>query len=58
MRRPVSASIAFFTGSAQFQVPIGRITAALVTIAVLLIILVVMFQKRIVAGLTAGAVKG
>src|SRR5689334_14124535 len=57
-RRPVSAAIAFFTGSTQFQVPIGTISAAIVTITVPLIILVIIFQKRIVAGLTAGAVKG
>jgi ABC-type glycerol-3-phosphate transport system permease component len=57
-RRPVSAAIAFFTGSTQFQVPIGTISAATVVITVPLIILVVIFQKRIVAGLTAGAVKG
>jgi len=56
--RPVSAAIAFLTGSTQFQVPIGTISAALVTITAPLIILVVIFQKRIVAGLTAGAVKG
>jgi hypothetical protein len=46
------------TGSTQFQVPIGTISPALVTITASLIILVVIFQKRIVAGLTAGAVKG
>ncbi len=57
-RRPVSAAIAFCTGSTQFQVPIGTIDAALVTITLPLIVLVVIFQKRIVAGLTAGAVKG
>jgi multiple sugar transport system permease protein len=57
-RRPVSAAIAFFTGSQQFQIPIGTISAATVVITVPLIILVVIFQKRIVAGLTAGAVKG
>jgi trehalose/maltose transport system permease protein len=57
-RRPVSAAIAFFTGSTQFQVPIGTISAALVAITIPLIVLVVIFQKRIVAGLTAGAVKG
>jgi multiple sugar transport system permease protein len=57
-RRPVSAAIAFFTGSTQFQIPIGTISAATVTITVPLIVLVVIFQKRIVAGLTAGAVKG
>jgi len=54
----VSAAIAFLTGSTQFQVPIGTISAALVTITAPLIILVVIFQKRIVAGVTAGAVKG
>jgi multiple sugar transport system permease protein len=57
-RRPVSAAIAFFTGSTQFQVPIGTISAATVVITIPLIVLVVIFQKRIVAGLTAGAVKG
>jgi multiple sugar transport system permease protein len=57
-RRPVSAAIAFFTGSQQFQIPLGTIAAATVTITVPLIALVIIFQKRIVAGLTAGAVKG
>ncbi|MGZ4331443.1 MAG: carbohydrate ABC transporter permease [Solirubrobacteraceae bacterium] len=57
-RRPVSAAIPFFTGSSQFQIPIGTISAATVTITVPLIVLVVIFQKRIVAGLTAGALKG
>jgi multiple sugar transport system permease protein len=57
-RRPVSAAIAFFTGSQQFQIPLGTIAAATVTITVPLILLVIFFQKRIVAGLTAGAVKG
>jgi multiple sugar transport system permease protein len=56
--RPVPASIAFFTGSTQFEIPYGTITAASVTISVPLILLVLLFQKRIVAGLTAGAVKG
>src|SRR3954449_10243564 len=57
-RRPVSAAIAFFTGTRPFQVTLGTIRAATVTISVPLIILVLLFQKRIVAGLTAGAVKG
>src|SRR3954469_8789944 len=55
---PVPAAIAFFTGSTQFEIPYGTITAASVTISVPLILLVLFFQKRIVAGLTAGAVKG
>jgi multiple sugar transport system permease protein len=57
-RRPVPAAIAFFTGSDQFEVPLGTISAASVVVTVPLIILVLIFQRRIVAGLTAGAVKG
>jgi multiple sugar transport system permease protein len=56
--RPVPAAIAFFTGSQQFEVPLGTISAASVVVTVPLIVLVLLFQKRIVAGLTAGAVKG
>src|SRR5918994_426632 len=54
--RPVA--ISQFTGSSQFEVPLGTQSAALVVISIPLIILVLLFQKRIVAGLTAGAVKG
>jgi multiple sugar transport system permease protein len=56
--RTVPAAIAFFTGSTEFEQPLGTISAASVVISVPLIILVLLFQKRIVAGLTAGAVKG
>ena len=56
--RTVPAAIAFFTGSTQFEQPLGTISAASVIISVPLIIAVLLFQKRIVAGLTAGAVKG
>ena len=56
--RTVPASIAFFTGSQAFEQPLGTIAAASVVISVPLILLVLFFQKRIVAGLTAGAVKG
>ena len=56
--RPAPAALAFFTGSQQFEVPLGTITAATVVITVPLVIVVLIFQKRIVAGLTAGAVKG
>ena len=56
--RTVPAAIAFFTGSTQFEQPLGTISAASVVISVPLIIAVLLFQKRIVAGLTAGAVKG
>jgi multiple sugar transport system permease protein len=56
--RTVPAAIAFFTGSTQFERPLGTISAASVVISVPLILAVLLFQKRIVAGLTAGAVKG
>jgi multiple sugar transport system permease protein len=56
--RTVPAAIAFFTGATQFEIPYGSIAAASVVISVPLILLVLLFQKRIVAGLTAGAVKG
>ena len=57
-RRPVPAAIAFFTGTSHFEIPLGTISAASVVVTVPLIALVVIFQRRIVAGLTAGAVKG
>lgn len=56
--RTVPAAIAFFTGSVRFEAPIGTISAASVIVMVPLVVLVLVFQKRIVAGLTAGAVKG
>jgi multiple sugar transport system permease protein len=56
--RTVPAAIAFFTGATEHEVPYGSIAAASVVISVPLILLVLFFQKRIVAGLTAGAVKG
>ena len=56
--RTVPVAIAQFTGSSQFEVPLGTQSAASVIISIPLILLVLLFQKRIVAGLTAGAVKG
>jgi multiple sugar transport system permease protein len=56
--RTVPAAISFFTGNTEHEIPYGSISAASVVISVPLIILVLVFQKRIVAGLTAGAVKG
>ena len=54
----VPVSVANFTGSERFEVPLGTISAASVVITIPLVALVIIFQKRIVAGLTAGAVKG
>lgn len=56
--RTVPAAIAFFTGSSQFEQPIGSIAAASVVVTLPVMLLVLLFQRRIVAGLTAGAVKG
>src|SRR6201985_1632430 len=52
------AAIAQFPGVSQFTQPIGDIAAAAVVVTVPVMILVLLFQRRIVAGLTAGAVKG
>jgi len=54
----VPVAIAAFTGSVEFQRPIGTITAACVIVTIPMIIMTLILQRRIVAGLTAGAVKG
>jgi multiple sugar transport system permease protein len=56
--RPVPAALAFFTGASNFQSPITAIAAASVVVTIPVIIMVLVFQRRIVAGLTNGAVKG
>lgn len=56
--RTVPAALAFFTGASQFEQPTGAISAAAVLVTIPVVILVLIFQKRIVAGLTSGAVKG
>ncbi len=56
--RPVPAALAFFTGASQFEEPTGAISAAAVIVTIPVVILVLLFQRQIVAGLTNGAVKG
>jgi multiple sugar transport system permease protein len=56
--RTVPAAITFFTGSSQFEQPTGSIAAASVVVTIPIIVIVLLFQRRIVAGLTSGAVKG
>jgi len=56
--RPVPAALAFFTGESFFQQPTAAIAAAAVVVTIPVIALVLCFQRRIVAGLTTGAVKG
>lgn len=52
------AAIANFTGASQFEESTGSIAAAAVVITIPIIVFVLIFQRRIVAGLTSGAVKG
>ncbi len=56
--RTVTVAIALFTGEVARQEPFGEIMAAGVVVTIPLIALVLIFQRRIMAGLTAGAVKG
>jgi len=56
--RPVPAALAFFSGASQFQQPTAAIAAASVVVTIPVVVLVMLFQRRIVAGLTNGAVKG
>lgn len=57
-QRTVPVAIALITGASEYELPWGNIMAASVIVTVPLIILVLIFQRRLVAGLTAGAVKG
>jgi multiple sugar transport system permease protein len=56
--RTAPVALSFFTGDSQFEDPTGSISAAAVVITIPIIIFVLLFQRRIVSGLTSGAVKG
>jgi multiple sugar transport system permease protein len=56
--RPVPAALAFFTGETFFEQPTAAISAASVIVTIPVMILVLVFQRQIVSGLTSGAVKG
>jgi trehalose/maltose transport system permease protein len=56
--RTVQPAIASFSGNTQFELPWGNILAASVLVTLPLVVLVLVFQRKILAGLTAGAVKG
>ncbi|MEU4221527.1 carbohydrate ABC transporter permease [Actinoplanes sp. NPDC026623] len=56
--RTVPAAMSYFTGATTFEKPTGPIAAAAVVITIPIVIFVLVFQRRIVAGLTSGAVKG
>jgi trehalose/maltose transport system permease protein len=57
-QRTVPVAIALITGASQHELPWGNIMAASVIVTLPLVVLVLVFQRKIVAGLTAGAVKG
>jgi len=57
-QRTVPVAIALLSGNSQFEIPWGNIMAASVIVTVPLVVLVLIFQRKIVSGLTAGGVKG
>jgi trehalose/maltose transport system permease protein len=57
-QRTVPVAIALISGRSEFEIPWGNIMAASVIVTLPLVALVLVFQRRIVSGLTAGAVKG
>lgn len=56
--RTVPVSISLISGASKYEIPWGNIMAASVLVTLPLLALVLAFQKKIVSGLTAGAVKG
>jgi trehalose/maltose transport system permease protein len=57
-QRTVPVAIALISGRTEFEIPWGNIMAASVIVTLPLVALVLVFQRKIVSGLTAGAVKG
>lgn len=57
-QRTVPVGISMISGATAYEIPWGSIMAASVIVTVPLVLLVLVFQKKIVSGLTAGAVKG
>ncbi|MCB1329613.1 MAG: carbohydrate ABC transporter permease [Maritimibacter sp.] len=57
-QRTVPVAIALVSGRSEFEIPWGNIMAASVIVTLPLVALVLIFQRKIVSGLTAGAVKG
>lgn len=56
--RTVPVAIALISGASRYELPFGAIMAASVIVTVPLVVLVLVFQRKIVSGLTAGAIKG
>jgi multiple sugar transport system permease protein len=56
--RTVPAQLSFFVGPDPFNPPYGQLATASVVVTVPVVVIVLLFQRKIVAGLTSGAVKG
>ncbi len=56
--RTAPVALSYFRGASQFEDPSGAIAAGAVVVTIPILIMVLIFQRRIVSGLTAGAVKG
>ncbi len=56
--RPIPAALSFFVGADPFNRPASLLAAAAVVATVPIVVIVLIFQRKIVAGLTSGAVKG
>jgi multiple sugar transport system permease protein len=56
--RPIPAALSFFVGSDPFNRPASLLAAGAVVSTIPIIVIVLIFQRKIVAGLTSGAVKG
>jgi multiple sugar transport system permease protein len=56
--RPIPAALSFFVGADPFNRPASLLAAAAVVATIPIVIIVLLFQRKIVAGLTSGAVKG
>jgi trehalose/maltose transport system permease protein len=57
-QRTVPVAIALLSGATSFEIPWGVLMAASVIVTVPLVVLVLIFQRKIISGLTAGGVKG
>ncbi|MBM3370566.1 MAG: carbohydrate ABC transporter permease, partial [Betaproteobacteria bacterium] len=57
-QRTVPVGISMIAGNSSFEIPWGTIMAASIIVTLPLLALVLVFQQRIVSGLTAGAIKG
>jgi ABC-type glycerol-3-phosphate transport system permease component len=56
-QKTVTVGVATLSGAFVYEIPWGQIAAGVIAAALPLIVLLVVFQRKIVAGLTAGAVK-